>query len=878
MSDTLRLTQYKQEAESLVRFLQFTLNTIGDGSVPAREKEIIIQESYLKFFESPDVQIEDDLIPGRSVVTNKDVQAYFKDIDFFFRDVRFEFSDISVEHQVGEGGELFFLVSMLRYLDGIAVGGDTIRNSQQRFVEINLNEEKRVLKIASIYTARLGEAEELVEWWDHLDPFWKTLWASEVRVNDTMTLAQLYEEHPGLSLRDSLEINSQDHTLGLPDTGVVKVGTLSVFADSGQSVRTTLPVRINRIPVLSKRILNDLRHLTSQRSLVLTDPQGLTDLAPLTMLTKLTRLTITGAPVTDLSPIRNLTNLEYLDLSGTEVKELAHLRYAVALKELRLSGTRISSLATIEKFRQLHLLDLSNTLITDISPLSALTGLIDLDLSKTMVENLRPLTNIRQLTHLSVSHTNVKGFAGLSSMTHLEHLEAEHCAVSDLGPLKDCSALRKIFLDHNEIADLGPLRNLPNLNRIYCDNTFVNEQTASEFRRVRPDVLIVFNSGGLLSWWNGIGPDWQSFLMVKMARDDMAPGRELLQEMANIEELDLRGQVEIRSLEPIEVFSRLRRLIVANVQVHDLSPLAHLTELEYLNCFGSLVGSVESLSGLKRLSYLNISNTRVNRLSGLEEVPNLRELYADSLQISWLYPLDSLTRLEVVSIEASSVAVQEITRFVRSRSKTLVLYRTAQLYEWWQSLTPGWQSALTEFASLAGTPGAHSLHQLTQMSSLSFADNPNLNSLVPVQMFVKLKHLSIKSCMVRNLAPLSAITQLETLLLSQNPIEDLSPLNGLLSLKQLEIDNTLVEDLAPLSGMRKLKLLNCKGSKVRSLKPLAYLDQLTQLDLSNTDVRSLAPVAELQNLSALACYNTKLNARAVSKFQRAHPEVEITFY
>lgn len=878
VNDTLRLNQYKQEAEGLVRFLQFTLNTLGDGSVPAREKDIIIQESYLKFFENSRVQIEDDLVPDRSVVTNKDVQAYFKDIDFFFREVRFEFSDITVEHQVKEGGELFFLVSMLRYIDGIAVGGDSVRNSQQRFIEINLDEENRVLKIASIYTARLGEADELVEWWDNLGSFWKDLWAKGIRVNDSMTLADAYEIDRYLSLRDTLEPGTTSETEILPDTGVVKVGQLSVFNHDGESPGEIAREAQTGTVLLTKTLLNDLRYLTNQRTLALEEQEGLRDLDALTMLTELRRLTIRGADIYDLSPIRNLTHLEYLDLSGTEVRNLEPLRYAVELKELRLAGTRISTLEALSRFPNLSVLDISNTLVSDLSPISELTNLIDLDLTQTQVQDIGSLRGLTGLTRLAMSLTNVSDFRPLNEMTSLVHLEAEHCPVSDLDPLKGCTSLKNIFLDHSEVGALTPLRALPQLNRIYCDNTFVSDRTASEFRRHRPDVLVVFNSGSLLSWWESMGPDWQAVLMEKMARDDMAPGRELLQEMANIEELDLRNRPGIRSLQPTEVLSRLKRLDVAGSSVADLTPLANLTDLEYLDCSRTQTGSVEPLSGLKRLSYLNISETEVSNFSGLEGVTNLRELYADSLSITWLFPLDSLSRIDIISIEGSSATKQEIARFIRARNQTLVLYQGNQLDAWWRTLPAAWKNSLTEFASMSGSPDSKALHRLTQMTSLSFSDNPGLTSLTPVRMFVKLRNLSLESCMIRDLTPLIGLNSLETLELSQNPVEDLSPLSGLNKLRHLEIDNTLVVELDPLTTLRELRILNCKGSGIKNLKPLVYLDQLSQLDISNTAVRSLTPLTELRNLSVLLCYNTKVSGRAIDKFRTEHPQTEITFY
>ena len=73
------------KVEDQVRFLEFLLNTLGDAQSSARDKDVIIRESYLKIFRDGKVQIEDDLLADRKVVTNKDVQAYLKDIEFFIK-------------------------------------------------------------------------------------------------------------------------------------------------------------------------------------------------------------------------------------------------------------------------------------------------------------------------------------------------------------------------------------------------------------------------------------------------------------------------------------------------------------------------------------------------------------------------------------------------------------------------------------------------------------------------------------------------------------------------------------------------------------------------------------------------------------------------
>lgn len=881
VSDTARLERYKEEAEGLVRFFQFTLNTLGDSGTPAREKDIIIQESYLKFFQSPTVQIEDDLVPDRSAITNKDVQAYLKDVDFFFRSVRIEFSDITVEHQVKEGGELYFLVSMQRYIEGIAVGGDSIRNSQRRFIEINLDDENRVLKIASIYTARLGEVDELVEWWDNLNNFWKNKWAGDIRVNDSITLADVYQKDRYASLRDSLIVASPDAGMDEADSsGVRLVGELSVFdgRTSSNSIDSVGSGLERKKPILSGSALDDLRYLLNQRSLEFMGEEDLDDLSPLSMFTELRSLTIAGSSVYDLSPVRNLTHLEYLDVSGTEIRNLEPLRYATQLKEIRLSQTRVTNVSGLARFVNLRILDLSQTMVSDITGLGSLTNLTDLDLTNTLVSSADPLSSLVNLERLALSLTRVSNLEPLSTLKKLTHLELEHCPINDLRPLASCEALSNIFLDHTDIMSLNDLRGLPALSRIYCDNTMVNQAIAQQFLRQRPTVLVIFDSGRLLTWWETMPPVWQEVFMKTMEFDGMAPGRETLQKMANIEHIDVSGRYAIQTLRPLEVMTSLKTLDCSGTAIVSLQPLADLLDLEKLNCAHTRINDLEPLSRLKRLTELIVSYTEVNSFSGLESVSNLKNLAADSLDIQYLFQLDSLTRLSTVSIEGAPITEEETRRFLDARSQTLLIYQSAFLLNWWTTLTPAWKSAFTQFATLPATPSAESLHRLSQSRSLSFSNNPGLATLQPLTVFKKVRHLQIESSMVRDLSPLMGLVSLQTLILSQNPVEDLTPISNLRQLIHLELDNTLVEDLDPLVTLKKLQVLNCNGSRVKSLKPLEYLNELSQVDISNTDVRSLSPIEELTNLSVLECYNTRISDRTIEKFKVNHPSMEVIFY
>ena len=103
-------TQDEQKVKDLVAFLQFLLNTLGSNSTSARDKEVVIAESYDKIFKDGKVQIEDDLDEERKVITNKDVVAYLKDVDFFFQNVKFELIIEGIQQSVNANGKLFYKV------------------------------------------------------------------------------------------------------------------------------------------------------------------------------------------------------------------------------------------------------------------------------------------------------------------------------------------------------------------------------------------------------------------------------------------------------------------------------------------------------------------------------------------------------------------------------------------------------------------------------------------------------------------------------------------------------------------------------------------------------------------------------------------------
>ncbi|MBM3405684.1 MAG: leucine-rich repeat domain-containing protein, partial [Bacteroidetes bacterium] len=468
--------EYKQKVTDIVSFLEGTLNFIGDRSNPVREKEVIFQESYLKMFRDPDIQVEDDLDEAREVVLYKDVQAYLKDIGFFFRQVRFRFDVQDISIFTNESGAPYFRVTVNRNLRGITVDDDSVNTNKVRYIEINLDEANSELKIVSIYTTKPNEREELRTWWNSLGEEWRQVLGADVQINDTLRLADI------ALIMDSLVI-----------------------------------VRNMETPLNTGPVIGQIKRIIQSTAIDIQGRTTIYSLEPLSHLSDLKSINCAGTMASDLTPLRNLGSLEVLDCSGTLINSVQPLYYCIHLKELRLSQNRISDLTTLENLTKIEKLDLSLNPVTSVASLSGLTALRDLRLRKTRIENLAPLGGLKNLEYLDISKTRV----------------------ASLSPLSGCQALRILAADSTGIKSLEPLKNLAALQLIYCDQSGINRNIADAFMGLRPGVMVIFESGELIGWWNAMDQPWQQ-VFRKTDKLDATPTKEQLHQLIRKESLSIR--------------------------------------------------------------------------------------------------------------------------------------------------------------------------------------------------------------------------------------------------------------------------------------------------------------------------------------------------
>ena len=853
------VASYKEQSKMMINYLEGTLNFLGDPEEIIAEKEIIINESYLKIFQNAEVQIEDDLDENRLVPLRKDVQAYLKDIIFFYKQVRFNFEVTAVEQLVSNNGEIVFKVTVNRKLDGVTINNDTVTNSQLRYVEINLDPYKKDLRIVSIYSTKPNPKDEIRYWWATLPLPWRDFFGKRMLVFDTLPMSSV------AYFNDSMAVIMKSRQVVEPDSLLVSNGdTLRFFRlqelDSGTyNIVYRYDTVFEKFPDTVKTNVSELdsylKTLFNTRNLDISNNYLIQTLEPLSRLTSLERLNASNMLISDLSPLRNLNKLQELNLSGTAINKLEPLRFSFNLKELDLSNTGVDSLQAISGLTGLEKLILDSTLVTDLTPLSELNNLGIVSIANTRVTNLTPLGKLQALKRLILNGSAVTDLSPLKDLPALEYINLDNTKVTDLSALESDTSLTIIQANNSNIESLNHLEDNKNLKLIYCDNTGINRDKAIKFMERNPKCLVIFNSQRLVNWWDNLPVEWKSVLSDGFNIKG-SPTKEQLHKIVNKKRLILANNKAINNLDPVKMLFRLETIDISNTSVSDLSPLA----------------------GESNLRILNLTGTSVSELSSLNNLTNLREISFENTPISDLKPLMKNDRLNKIYCDGSKVTTNEVLSFKSIYPDCLIVYQTETLNFWWNNLSDAWQNELSAQLKADGNLSREQLQKLVELPNIVIKKNSDIIDVEPLSIFHLLRDLSISFTAISDLYPLTECDSLQVLSLPNNPIIDIEPLSKIKSLLVLNLENSGISDLTPLISLKKLQNLNIAGTKVRSLKPLTNLTNLQELTINNTKIRRLTDISVLTHLKRLTCYNTSLREKRVESYKIAHPDVEVIFY
>jgi hypothetical protein len=757
--------------EDQVRFLEFLLNTVGNSQTSARDKDVIIRESYLKIFRDGKVQVEDDLVLDRKVVTNKDVTAYFRDLEFFYKNIEFKFKIREIKPGQKENGQVFFLASLDRTLTATGLKGEKISNIKPRFIEVNLDEKSQELKIASIYTTKISRDDELKAWWTSLDPEWKLYFKSRFQLSktDSADLGQLYK--------------------------FVAVDSLNL---SGKS-------QIKHLKPLSE--LRDLKFLDISHT-------AIEDLSPISNITFLETLNLSNTPTAAIKFIKYSDKLKDLDISNTKIEDISELANLTNLQVFKASNTSIQSFAVLNQFKGLKTLDLTESGFNSIENIKDLTVLENLSLKKNYILNYSLLSKLSSLINLDLSETNFEDLSPVSSMTNLVYLDITACNVSDLSPITSLSSLKKIAADETKISQEDAtlfVRNHPEILLIHHVKDL--QSWWESLSMAWKNVLVKINPE-LEIEKPRIESLTQTLNLPVLNLDDS--GIESLMPLVRfvaLTSISISNNQKVDNLLPLQEIKTLRQLTAKNTSVQDGSGLKENVLLERIDLEGSPILSIAALSGLPELSYLNVNSSQVKEFEFPEFLlirPDVSIIYRSDSLFSWWEGLNEDWK-QVFSEKyklATSPTTEELHHLTAVASLTLERVSFTNL------------EPLTIFSNLrkltvfdSPTMILSPLRQLTKLTSLKLSQIPAIDYL-PISSLVNLEELDLSNTGIEELIALSKLTNLKKLNLSGTNIKSLKGIEPLKKLEELDVASSDLRSLKALEDSMGLKKLTCFNTRL----------------------------------------------------------------
>ena len=763
------IDEFTTKVEDQVRFLEFLLNTVGSSETSARDKDVVIRESYLKIFRDDQVQVEDDLLLDRKVVTNKAVTAYLKDIEFFYKNVVFKFKIREIKPGQKDNGDVFFMVSLDRTIDAIGNDKEKINNTKPRFIEVNLDQKSQDLKIASMYTTKLSRDEELLEWWGILDPAWKGYFTTRFGVGGT----------------DSVDVNQLYK--------FVEIDSLDI---SGQALVDLSPLEA----------LRNLKYVNISNTQI-------TKLGPISNVTFLEHLDVSNTRTADIQFIKYSDRLKHLDISNTKIEDISELINLKTVRSLKADKTPIMNFAVLNEFDSLKSLSLAESGFNNAENIKDLIKLQDLNLSKNYLINFSSLDQLISLRVLNLSETNIQDLSPLDGLTNLEVVDLRLTPVADITVLNGKPFLVKVLADETKVSVVAAdnfIRSNPKVLLIHHVKdleswwTELSEPWKESLRRANPGIKGDQPNVEILTTTIGL----EELDLSGAGVETLNP----VTRFVKIRKINFSDN-PVEDLMPLSEVKTLLEIIGRNSNVKDISSLKENEALELIDLDGSPVATIMDVLSLPNLKKLNVNGSKIF----VEEVPDiliqnpsLTIVYrTEELNIWWagldpvwqdiyrkqnslpenpdseqLHDLTEISSLEFENLPVGNI--QALTAFVNLRSLTI------------------FDAPLSDISPVADLKHLKKL-RISQVPVMDFS---------AVSLLTELEELDISNTGIEDLLYLSKLSNLKILNISGTNLSSLKGLESLSNLVDLDVASTNLRSLKPIIGLSNLQKLSCFNTRL----------------------------------------------------------------
>jgi hypothetical protein len=177
----------------------------------------------------------------------------------------------------------------------------------------------------------------------------------------------------------------------------------------------------------------------------------------LPLLKNLTRLDLGKNKITDISPISSLTKLTVIILFENRLTDLSPLASLTKLTSIHLNGNQIIDISPLASLTNLTAIFLGNNQITDISPLASLTKLTTVELGRNRISDVSPLASLVNLTTIWIRQNQINDASPFASLTNLTTVDLYDNQISDVSPFASLTNLTSLSLANNRVTDISSL-------------------------------------------------------------------------------------------------------------------------------------------------------------------------------------------------------------------------------------------------------------------------------------------------------------------------------------------------------------------------------------------------------------------------------------
>ncbi|MFP6615797.1 MAG: leucine-rich repeat domain-containing protein, partial [Candidatus Hydrogenedentota bacterium] len=293
--------------------------------------------------------------------------------------------------------------------------------------------------------------------------------------------------------------------------------------------------------------------------------------------------------IASVQPLSSLTSLVTLKLSGNLIEDLSPLSNLTNLQTLHLEFNRISDLSALSSLTSLTTLTLSGNMIDDLTPLIELTGLVNLHLDGNLISNLSALIG---LTNLDILYLDWNQIGEIGALVSNSGLASGDLVTLEMNPLNASTVC----------SDISTLTTFPRFVSVTHGVT-----DCSGTVDVFPDPAL---EAAVKATLIGLGHDPGAAIEP----GDLA-GKEFTSLIAD--------SVGIRNISGLQYATELQSIILTNNLINDISPLSGLSNLTSLNLSGNRITIPAPLAGMTGLTTVELDDNLIGDVSTLGEIPGL---------------------------------------------------------------------------------------------------------------------------------------------------------------------------------------------------------------------------------------------------------------